>query len=186
MKSLPLFLIIFATTSITGCSTLSYEEPDSGPKARVRFATEFEGITVLRTYDDKSCRINETEWMRLRNGTLINTHEKYLGLPLNKYHKNAAKEVYVRAGKEITGMFTGSEIKEGVVYSCGVPFSYTFDDKKDYEVEFTWSRRHCRANIYEIVNTSGQWSRESKKSYSNDITPDNAGCFSQFSKSRLY
>lgn len=186
MKTLQFFLIIPTAIVLVGCSTLSYEEPNSGPRARVRFATEFEGTTVLRAYDDRSCRINETEWMRLKNGTLINTQEKSLGLPLNKYHKNAAKEVYVRSGKEFTGMFEGLELKDGVIYRCGVPFSHTFEDKKDYEVEFIWHRRQCKVSIYEINNSAGSWSRIQNKSYSNNVTSDNAGCFSQLLKTRLY
>lgn len=41
---------------LAGCiGTLTYEEPDSGPRARVRFVTSTERVTVLRSYADTQC-----------------------------------------------------------------------------------------------------------------------------------
>ena len=104
-----LYVVVIISVVLTGCESLLYKEPMAGPQARVRFVTETEGVTVLRVYNDTHCTTNETEWMRLRDGFVLRSTPKVLGMPLWKYHKNAAKEVFVEANKLLNGLFTGGE-----------------------------------------------------------------------------
>ena len=46
--------------SLMGCASLSYQEPQQGSRARVRFVTTSTAPTVLRAYDDAGCTTNET------------------------------------------------------------------------------------------------------------------------------
>ena len=40
---------------IAGCASVTYEEPKSGPVARVRFVTNNDGTTIVRSYSSKEC-----------------------------------------------------------------------------------------------------------------------------------
>ena len=138
---------IFACLQLlSACETLSYKEPLEGARAKVRFATTGKEATVLRAYTDENCEKNEQDWMRLRDGPMMNNRPKSLDLPLNNFSANAAKEVYVEAGKQINMLFVGVEAAGGRVYSCGTPFHYTFAENKIYEVKYNWDSgqlQHC-------------------------------------------
>lgn len=183
MKKLLLVLVAFLLES---CANMSYQEPASGPRARVRFATTTEAISVLRVYEDKNCSINETEWMRLRNGVLMNSAPKRLGIPLWHHHENGAKEVQVKAEVPTHGMFTGSVSYGARTLRCGVPFSYTFEANRDYEVEFRVSVRKCTVGISEITSNASAVKINEVASFDNRITDENRGCLDQFKKTRLY
>lgn len=103
-----LYVVIIISVVVTGCQSLRYEEPMAGPLARVRFVAETKNVTVLRMYDDTHCTTNETEWMRFREGFILRSTPKVLGMPLWRHHKNAAKEVFVEANKLLYGLFVGS------------------------------------------------------------------------------
>lgn len=180
-----IFLVLALLLS-GGCTSLSYTEPAEGPRARVRFATTTSAITVLRVYDDANCTQNETEWMRLRAGVLMNSSPKKLGLPLWNFHENAAKEVYVRANKDVHGMFFGSQSMGTTTYSCGVPFSYNFLDNSDYEVKFIWGPSRCLVSISQITGAGSDASLKLVAMQDNRVTDSNRGCMDQFKKQRLY
>ncbi|MGP1715862.1 MAG: hypothetical protein ACTS9Y_01670 [Methylophilus sp.] len=153
---LNLFLILL-TFALAGCQSLSYQEPTSGDRARVRFATNTESITVLYGYEDAACTINEQEWIKLRTGVLVNSNPKSLGIPLNHHNKNAAKEVFVTTNKPLHFLFRGAVIsrpigKDNIRY-CGNAFSYQFEKDKDYEVFFDWDEQEdsCKTTISHIV-----------------------------------
>ena len=211
-----LYVVVIISVVLTGCASLLYTEPMAGPRARVRFVTETEGVTVLRVYDDTQCTTNETEWMRLRHGILLRyilSTPKVLGMPLWKYHKNAAKEVFVEANKLLNGLFTGSEtvwvlgnsegstqsdsfftrtewrrsgILEGTDYHCATPFSFRFSESEDYEVTFRWDRGNCSVVISQFaVNNAGPSLLEVAR-FDNRVSESNNGCLAAFRKSRLY
>jgi hypothetical protein len=142
---------------MTGCASVTYEEPKSGPVvARVRFVSDMEEITVVRGYKSKECD-DEHEMMRLRNGFVLNSDPRRLGIPLWNYHKNAAKEFFISAGIPQVYMF---EAAQGTryIYECGVVIQQTFDEDKDkdYEVNYKWNIPNCNVKVYEIKkNTSG-------------------------------
>jgi hypothetical protein len=197
MRSLPAFLI--AVLLLMSCSALRYEEPPSGPRARVRFVTDTKEIAVLRAYDDAGCSQNETEWMRLRNGPLITSTRKSLGMPLWKYNDNAAKEVYVEAGRQFNWLFVSADrtlqfspiMLAGVIpyelHLCGVPFSYTFDETKDYEIALNWSRTTCRVVVSQVVvDLTGNPTLAEVASFSNQLTEANKTCLEQLTKKRPY
>lgn len=179
-------LLVVTSLWITGCASMSYKEPLQGPRARVRFVTTSVSPTVLRAYDDINCTQNETEWMRLRAGYLLNSNPKKLGMPLWSYHENAAKEVYVDASKQMHGMFFGSEQIGTTLYSCGVPFSFTFSANNDYEVKYQWSPSQCLATISQIVPNGSDWSLKEVGKFDNRTNDLNRGCLAQFKKTRLY
>jgi hypothetical protein len=172
--------LLFHVLWLTGCASLSYQEPTEGSRARVRFVSTSESITILRVYDDASCTRNESEWMRLRAGTLINSTPKRLGMPLWNYHKNAAKEVYVAAKKSIHGMFFGGKNIQSTVYSCGVPFSFTFSENVDYEIAYQWRPRLCSVSIAEIVRMNDSWSLKEVGKFDSLANDLNRGCLKRY------
>jgi len=150
--------LLTLSTFISGCSTLSYKEPDSGPRAKVRFTTNSYQVTTLDQFENLSCE-EKSEIMRLRNGPLLLAEPKRLGMPLWSHHDNGAKEVYVKAGVPFVGLFRNSEVegisitsvvpgistKEITFSKCGVPFKYTFRDKGAYEVAYNHGK--CSVSI---------------------------------------
>ncbi|MGC4405421.1 hypothetical protein [Methyloversatilis sp. MC4-4] len=181
-----LFILVLATSIVTcACSTLVYQEPISGPRARVRFATDSKDISVLRTYSDKNCSTNEAEWMRLRNGVLINASPKRLGISLWRDHENAAKEVYVGAGSPIYGLFIGGEMAENMIYRCGTSFLFTFQDAYDYEVRFRWSRKQCYVTISQISDPQSGAEIKQLAEFTNQVTEANKGCLDAFNAKRF-
>lgn len=179
-------LVAAALLSLAGCASLSYHEPQQGPRARVRFVTTSGAPTVLRAYDDDGCSQNEAEWMRLRAGPLINGSPKSLGMPLWNHHENAAKEVYVDAGRRMHGMFFGEEIGGLVVHRCAVPFSFGFADKGDYEVKYHSIPKQCFVTISQIVQNGSDWAYKPVARFDNRTTPATEACLEQFRKFRLY
>jgi hypothetical protein len=173
---------------LAGCSTLSYQEPTSGPRARVRFATETLDASLVYSYDDQSCRTNEIELVRLRNGVLVSGAPKRLGLPLWSYHENAAKEFYVASGKPSYFMFTGTSTSpyDRNVYSCGVAFSLNFVADTDYEVIFNWHPTQCRVFVNKLLVEGGEPRRVRMMSFDNKLTPQTADCYAKFTKMRLF
>jgi hypothetical protein len=181
--------IVFVIALLTACTLLKYQEPTQGPRARVRFVTNTSEITVLRTYDDVNCTVNESEWMRLRDGPFFHGSPKTLGLPLWSYHRNAAKEVYVEANKQINGMFFGEDVDHMVLYralyQCGVPFYFSFKENTDYEVKFHWSRTQCTAAVSQFVRNGENWSLLELARFDNQINDSNRGCLTQLRRWRF-
>jgi len=169
---------------LAGCQTLSYQEPQSGPRARVRFATNATNIVVLQTYEDANCQVNEQEWMRLVARNLVNPNPKRLGIPRWRFHDNGAKEVYVSAARTLHGMFTSGEEDKGVFrstsYRCGVVFSVTFKEGMDYEVEFLPGRTSCSVNISEIVDRGGTVTVSHVATFDNRVPAARSGCLEKF------
>lgn len=156
------FLFAALSMILAGCvSVLSYKEPNSGPRARVRFvyAAPQWSVTVLRQYDDDSCQTNENEMMRfsgsglrlVRNGGL-----KRLGIPLWTYSGNEAKEVYISSAKPFNGAFFGP-LDSSRHYSCAVAFTIFFEESKDYEIVYSYAPRSsniwCSVKAYEILES---------------------------------
>lgn len=185
-KLINILCIYCAAVALSGCNTLKYQEPVEGAKAKVRFVATSKEVSVLRSYTDANCSQGEVEWMRLREGPLLNSTPKTLDLPLNNYHKNAFKEVVVPADKEITAMFVGAQTSPAAIYSCGVPFSYRFKDGKSYEVKFNWQTTSCSVTLSEISNDSGTWLLKPLQVFNNQLNETNQGCMQQFKKTRLY
>jgi hypothetical protein len=146
LKKIASIVLIFFLFSI-GCSTIRYTEPTTGPAARVRFAADTKSVTVVWGYKTENCE-NEEEWMRLRNGPLVNSSPKTLGMPLWNHHKNSAKEFYVSTERPLILMFKGSETIVEIIrvwtYLCAVPIIYQLQEK-DYEVSFNWHKKQWKS-----------------------------------------
>lgn len=178
--------MLISSSFIFSCETLSYKEPLEGSRARVRFVTTTKGVTVLRAYADNNCSEDEAEWMRLADGYFVNSNPRVLGLPLNTYHENAAKEVYIVANRQINGLFTGNQkIDRKYPYVCGVSFHFTFIENRDYEVKFIANEGPCKVIISEIKRKGLDWSLLEVK-YFMGIKEENKGCLEQSQKIRLY
>jgi hypothetical protein len=170
---------------LQGCSKLTYVEPTSDQRSKVRFATT-NGIGILRQYESESCE-NETEWVRLRKGSLLGSSEKKLGIPLWNYHKNAAKEVYVESNKDFYFMFFGETRIGSTTYTCAVPVWANFQTKKSYEIVIHPMPSSCTVDFTEIVkNDTGGYVKVIKQQFTNKISSRNFDCKSSFEKARFY
>ena len=107
-------------------------------------------------------------------------------MPLWNHHENAAKEVYVDAGKRMHGMFHGGEVIGLTMHSCGVPFAFDFAKDSDYEVKYHFIPGQCYVTISQIVPNGSDWSYKTAARFDNRTTPANAACLAQFKKIRLY
>lgn len=172
---------VAAAAILSGCSTLSVEEPTNGPRARVRFTTNTESIMVVRGYDDAGCESGEKEWMRLANHFLVNSDPKRLDMPLWSFHPNAAKELYVTTAPH-TFLFSGS----GGTHLCGVAVHQTFEQDRDYELSFNVDSASCNVQLNVLESVNGTPVRTFLKEYSNKVTPTTQGCLRQFNAPRHY
>jgi hypothetical protein len=185
------YLVFFVLLSITcGCASLTYVEPTTGNRARVRFVTDSEAPSVLRVYEGSDCSGKEQEWMRLRVGVLLRGSVKRLGMPLWNYHDNAAKEVYVSTEKPLTAIFWGTEVAGDYQYQyhyqCGVPVTASFQQDKDYEVKYVWNRTACTVLLSEITaGSAGEYSLQPIRQFNNKVTDETSGCAKQFNRFRL-
>ena len=181
--------IVIACLMLAGCSSLSYKEPVSGERARVRFASQSSNLVVIRAYDDASCSANEQEWMRLRSAALVNSSPKRMGLPLWRFHDNGAKELYVDATKPFHGLISSSDSEPrglvNTVYSCGVPVTFQFKADSDYEVEFVWDRQICKVLVNQISGAAGAETLTHLATFTNRPSGENAQCLEAFRR-RLY
>lgn len=179
-------LAIVAPLFVASCSTIVYQEPAAGPRARVRYVTDSNSVSVLRTYGDENCATNETEWMRLRNGMLLNSSPKRLGMPLWNYHDNAAKEIYVEANKPIHALFHGGETVGLTTYACATPFSFSFNENTDYEVRFKWATKACGVSIFQLIKNPDGVAMQEVATFTNQATGANKGCLARLTEKRLY
>jgi hypothetical protein len=167
---------------LSACETIAYKEPTGGPLAKVRFMTEGEN-SFLYVFKDNECSSNPEYWLRLRNGYLPGTDEKSLQMPLNDFHKNAYKEVYVSAEKETTGVFLNRSTEANYTYYCWVPFTYTFREGQQYEVESIPGKFVCGASVSELINADGQWTKKlALKRFNYQKTDISASCFKRLSE----
>lgn len=172
---------------LSACASIPYQEPTAGPVARVRFVTEATEITILRTYDDAQCTKNEVEWLRLRDGPMLNSPPRRLGMPLWSYSDNAAKELRVTAGKPVYGLMQGGErVTLGRSQLCGAPFDYTFEEGADYEVKLRWLPQECQVTVSRIVDAPSGPRFADVKTFVNRVSDTNRGCLAAFHKRRLY
>lgn len=186
MRLVKTIFIILSSLSVTACSSMLYQEPNTGPLARVRFATDSIQIAVLRTYGDETCSTNETEWLRLKDGYLVNSSPKRMGMPLWSYHDNAAKEIFIEANRKIYGLFKGDVVIGSTIYSCGVPFAYSFHEGTDYEVFFKLRANTCQVTVEKLVGGPTAFEKQRLAEFSNRINDENKGCLDPFKKQRHY
>lgn len=190
IKIIKLFFI-FSVLTLFGCATLSYQEPTIEPRAKVRFTTNTSDPMVIRSYNSQDCD-NEQELMRLRVGFVINSNPKTLGMPLGEeYHKNATKEVYMKANQPYRLMFSGTKFSYKVIGSCGVTVipscgvfvEQEFLPNKQYEMNYIWHNDTCYVSIYEIKNNAqNKWVRDMIRVQDNRIF--NKKCLKTFKQTR--
>jgi len=148
-------------------------------------ASQSAGIVTVLGYDDSKCETNEQELMRLRSGFLMNSNPKRLGMPLWRFHDNGAKEVFVDADRPFNALFSGTEIGSPTTYRCGVPISFQFKDKLNYEVEYFWGRQTCSVTVSQIEGGESPVLRK-LATFENRVTGSNAQCLATFKKLRIY
>ena len=142
---------VLMLSALVGCAATApdYKSPTSGPVARIRFATENPGVSVVYQYADDQCENDEIEVARLRAGPLFKSNSKHLGIPLNTFHPNASHEIVVQANQQFIGMFQGDQGPS----VCKAPFSFR-PGVGDYEVFSTVEHRRCYVTISVIAHDS--------------------------------
>ena len=180
-------IVVSMIVLLSGCSSINYEEPLNGPRAKVRFTSDSESVTVVYGYEDSNCQ-GEKEWMRLRKGYLVNSSPKTLNIPFaNNLHENQFKEFYLNSTREYVFMFIGSNMSYQKTYSCGVPAKISIDEGKMYELSYNYSPQYCTASFFEIKGNENSGFQKVKIA---DFTNRPAGfgkqCSEMFKKSRMY
>lgn len=164
---------------LVSCVNIDYQEPTSGSRARVRFVTDLGGHTILYSYDDTDCSVNERTLLSL----VINPdplfgrmpQTKRLGMPLWDYTNFEASEIYVASNKQMNGLFYGSGQSMRMVYECAAPFSFTFHENRDYEVKFIWDPQECRVTISELVDGQNGFIKKEVAAFAN-VFPKTSSC----------
>jgi hypothetical protein len=128
-----------------------WQDVQDGPRARVRFATDGIGLTVLYAYDDIDCRTGEAEMMRLRMGPRFDATPRSLGMPSPRFHDSVAQEVVVKAGRVFVGRFEAGEDHGLYGYNCVVPFAFQAEPGADYEVVVHPRPQGCNVSISRYV-----------------------------------
>jgi hypothetical protein len=158
MNCFKFLLPSFLLSVLTGCSSISYEEPKSGPVARVRFVTDSNFIVNIYGYKPETCD-EESYMMTLRNGFRFRTDAKRLGIPLWDYNENAGKEFLIPAGLPQIFSFRTIALQQTGLYtfierSCFSVIHQNFEEGKDYELshhyEYHSNRPFCSINLFEI------------------------------------
>ena len=149
--------------------------------------SDTDAITVVRSYASANCD-GENEMMRLRNGFVLNSSPKRLGIPLWDYHDNAAKEFFVTANNPQIYMFEGNEHSGRSIMKCGVAIKQKFEEGKDYEVNFTMKSFSCSAKVSEMKNNeSGHPEKVVLQKRNSQLTSEfSKACLAEFKKSRLW
>jgi hypothetical protein len=127
--------------------------------------------------------------MRLRNGFLINSSPKSLGMPLsNELHENSFKEFMLQANKDYVFIFKGETRAGNMIYSCGVPVKASFDQNRMFELSYKSEVTSCIVELNTITtNTKGEAERTTIEIFSNRIKKNiDSKCIDAFKKNRLY
>lgn len=180
-------IVVGILALLSGCSSISYEEPLNGARAKVRFSSNSEGMTIVRGYEDANCQ-GEKEWMRLRKGYLVNSSPKSLEIPFAEgLHENEFKEFYLNSTSGYVFMFVGENISGRTVYSCGVPTKIEIDEGKMYELAYTYDNQNCTATFFEIKGTGSVGFKKVKIAhFTNHPVGFGEQCTAMFKKMRLY
>jgi hypothetical protein len=175
------------------CASVTYEQPASGDRARVRFAV-IDGFraglpastATVFNYDDENCK-GQRQWMYLINGLYARPDPRRLDMPLWDFHDNGAKEFYVESGRPLyfmiaTDAFTGGGLYGSTSVICAVPVFVTFETDHDYELLFQLrDTRTCTVTMNEIVNDTTGPRRVERAFFDNSRFPS-AGCRVAFSR----
>lgn len=130
---------------------------------------------MVRHYQSEACD-GETEWMRLRNGPLLASKPRRMGMPLWAFHENAGREVFVVASPQAHFMFFGDD---GVM-NCAVPAAVELQGDNDYELLFD----SCRVSFSRLVVDGAAPARRQLIRRFEPL--GNAGCKKAFEKSRFF
>ena len=155
------YLFIIALL-VSACTATPYNEPTTGPIAKVRFAIDnTPRIVEVGTYDNSMCEGDFDVWLRITSNIALDSSRiNKLNIPLwePQYDAGGAYEISVQANQIHHFQITG-----GVGLVCGAVFPFTFKEGKNYEVYFSNSR--CEANIYEIVDSVPEPTKVKVESY---------------------
>ena len=174
-------------SSICGCGTINYIEPTTGDLSRVRFATNDTNRVTVNLYDTPDCK-NDSVWMTLRNGVVLDATPKSLGIPLSNFNKNAFKEFKVESNKEKVIVFWGiTSIGTSAYMKYGVPINLSFlKQNKDYELLYTNGAFDCSVAVSEI-STSAQSTPQKTliKILKNSQNETSNSCMARFKAQKL-
>ncbi|CAO5676055.1 MAG: hypothetical protein NEHIOOID_00633 [Holosporales bacterium] len=151
-----LFVLLVAVF-ISGCAKqLSYVEPTTGERSRVRFVTKDYAETYVTKYTSNKCT-NDFIMMRIHNSSpILIDNLKQIGIPLWQYTKANAVEVFMDGNKDHYFMFTSSHHTISGRYihteSQGVYVQQKLLANHDYEFIYYWDKNGSFVEVYEIVS----------------------------------
>jgi hypothetical protein len=142
-----------------GCAAVGYQEPAAGPRARVRFSTSTDGAATVHVFERPGCEGSEAAWMRLRRGG--GGEPRRLGMPLWAFDAGAAREVWVRADRPLSGLVEAPmRGASGATFDCPVAFVFGVEDGGDYEVAYQQIPGSlCAVLVTRIAGAEGAWQR---------------------------
>lgn len=182
---------------VASCASVSYTEPQDGPRARVRFAVGeavsrdgavalWQENAVVYGFSDAECS-NGDHWMNLLDGFLVNSDPRSLNMPLWSYHQNAAKEFYVSAAQPVTVMFVGDmgtfNGVSGATFFCPVIVTAPLTAGADIEFVFrAYGPRVCMVEMSELVSGASGPERRTIRRFDNSAQEVSAGCIAFFNR----
>lgn len=140
------------------CATVGYQEPAAGPRARVRFSTNSTSAATVFGYERPGCEGAEEAWLRLRVG---GGAARQLGMPLWDFDAGAAREVWVRTDRPLSGLVEASmRGEDGGSMDCPVAFVVGLEEGGDYEVAYQQvPGSRCSVLVTRLAESAGAWRR---------------------------
>lgn len=151
--------IVMGSLLLSGCGNLEgpfYVQPESGPRARVRFVADHDSVSAAWTLDP-DCKISPHKIALLGKHLLVGNDERHrIGIPLgDKYEQRVMTETHVPANKTfamVMYMTGAATVAPGATLStyCGVRFSFEPLENRDYEAVLLKGPKSCEVNLNRI------------------------------------
>ncbi|TQF71339.1 hypothetical protein [Pseudoalteromonas luteoviolacea] len=176
--------LLIVSFLVSGCAstTVDYEEPTAGDRAKVRFVASGHhgGEALVVGFDNAECANakNRVSLYAKMHGSFIKS--KKVGVPLWEYGDYAAnaKEYYFEADKPSNFLIYKKHSGVGTSISCGIFVDMTFAKNKNYEIDFNTNT--CLASVYEITEQNGEHSRVLKSNGNRHISSTPNACITEY------
>lgn len=176
--------LLIVSFLVSGCATttVEYDEPTAGDRAKVRFVASGHhgGEALVVGFDTPNCENgqNRVSLYAKMHGSFIKS--KKVGVPLWTYGDYAAnaKEFYFEAGKPNNFLIYKKHSGVGVSTSCGSFITTSFEKDKNYEIDF--NTNGCSAIVYEIQGIDGVYNRVRQSVGNNDISTMPNSCIQEY------
>jgi hypothetical protein len=156
-RLLQFFAFSIAAFMIGGCVTPLYKEPQSGPRAKVRFAlvSRQDGASNIYAYPGGTpCKDGRIIGGLLIGKGVVGKKHKSLGIPVTpatRVGKKAYTEVYVPAGKRLPLEMDWNDGGYPYYTYCNVTTSFVPRDGGMYDVLNMVRGNKCGIAVFDIV-----------------------------------